>query len=63
MRIKDIKDEKIRALALKRCENGFGLESRLIDAFIWSDTPKEEGFDFWSKVFHETRLELKQLNK
>ncbi len=46
MKIKDIKDEKLRELALERSDfKGDNID--LMEAFTWNKTP--EGNDFWKQ--------------
>lgn len=52
MLIKDIKDKKLRDLALSRCDEGFNEYHLLAAAFTWSTTP--EGENFWFGVDNET---------
>ena len=48
MKIRDIKDEKIRELAIDNCERGYGFNDNLKDAFFWDESI--EGHEFWSSV-------------
>ena len=48
MKIRDIKDEKIRELAIDNCDRGEGYDTNLKDAFGWFGT--REGPAFWSYV-------------
>ena len=48
MKIRDIKDEKIRELAIDNCDRGEGYGSELVIAFYWGRT--KEGEEFWSDI-------------